>query len=152
MHQSLINSHSSVYSRVLLSKETSLPWKDCFSLVSAVFLLPPSSIPTKRKGSYALLSIPVICRMDRSQLIWRWQEALLLAHWLTSAKDWSHQLNRHCPQIDPGRIPKPRFKTSGSSPWQFRVTWAPEGWAEPGRQIPTWDITPFKWQDEDKNE
>lgn len=36
--------------------------------------------------------------MDSSQLISRWQEALLLAQWPTPSID--HQHNSHCPQID----------------------------------------------------
>lgn len=101
--------------RACLERIVSVPFELHFLCLSVQFP------PRRMKGSSSPPFIhPSDCRMDRSQLIRRWQEALLLAHWTASTKDRSHERNRHCPQIDSETIFKPG--RDADSNLQFLIT------------------------------
>lgn len=142
MHQSRINSHSSVYwesfyqrKRSCLGRIVSVPIQLHFLCLSVQF--PPRGI----KGSYSPPFIhPSDCWTDWSQLIWGWQKALLLAHWPTSTKGRSHERNSKSllgQFLNQGEI---STQTCSSSLWHFSLTPARKGWAERVPQIPKPDF------------
>lgn len=107
MHHRPINAHSSV----LVIKRA--PIKGNENVLQDLFQWPPlRSLPIQSERNERPLLSPFIWLndgwMDWSQLIWQWQEALLLAQWPTPTKDRNHQQNSHCPQIDFQMPTKPR--------------------------------------------